>query len=261
MLSATLPPTPEVPGKFLSTEEPEDAFGFIDTEPAEATGGDSAYGSDQQPVVLQAHPEVLQSGIRHVDSLANFVRHCEQRKEVDDQVPTLEEEEQHKVHFCHDDDLSIVHLIPAVEEKERSKVWQVTKDFEESEIEIKMACLRWEMRDKVPFDEELHSIRGLEHLYKEHDGKPSSKRRHRKAVNAEIQRQEEELGKLVDFEKLREVSEAASRADLEKFLALGKADYEASIKAWEIKPVASASSKKEDKKKKKSRGLRFWKKK
>uniref|UniRef100_A0A7S3P903 Uncharacterized protein n=1 Tax=Amphora coffeiformis TaxID=265554 RepID=A0A7S3P903_9STRA len=260
MLSATLPPNTEVPHKFLSTEGPEDdSFGFIDTETVEATSTDSDSGSEQRSVLLQAHPEVLQSSIRHIDSLANFVKHCEQQKDADDEVPTLEEEQQHKVHFRHDDDLVVFHLIPSVQEKDRSKVWQDTKDFEESEKEIKKACMRWEMRDKLAFDEDLHSIRGLEHLYKEQDGKPSSKRRHRKAVQAEIKRQKEEHGKLDDLEKLREVSEAASHEDLEKFLALGKADYEASIKAWEAKPVDKATLKKDEKKK--GRGLRFWKKK
>ena len=253
MLSATLPPNPDHLGKLI-----HDSFDFIDTETVEATSVDSDSGSEEQPGVLHAHPEVLQSGIRHVDSLANFVKHCEQQRDVPDQVPNLEEEQQHKVHFRHDDGLVVVHLIPSVAGKDRSKVWQDSNDFEESEKNIKKACFRWEHRAELPFDENEHSIRGLEHLYKEQDGKPSSKRRHRKAVHAEIRRQKEEHGKVVDFEKLREVSLAASREDLEKCLTMGKIDYETSVKVWEVKSADSSTSKTE---KKKGRGLRFWKKK
>lgn len=251
---------------------------LIDTKPTlddDATlpvNADSTSSDDDED-----YANFLTSGIRHVDSLANFQKHCQQQQEAEASLstsPVVQEEElQHQVTFSNEPVL--VHIIPPVTPSDFARIWFTTADFERQEQEVKMTCFRWENHQQghIPFDEQNNSIRGLEHLYREtKDGHgspiPSTKRVHRNAVMAEIQRQRtENNGKILDLDKIRQVSLEASQSDRDKCLALGKADHEAAIKAWEYPVsvtdhrVTSNEAQPIEKKKKKGKALRFWKKK
>ena len=302
MLSVALSPLEEQ--SFKSLKDGTDEYGLqlaLSTEDTTIVESDSASDdAENRTLPLSvAPPKALKNRIRHVDSLASYVKHCEQQHQqffsttlgsnVED-----ENELSRKVRFVQPDEkLFVVHSIPAVDDQDRGSVWLMASDFERQEKEVQMTLWRWEnhLAGDIPFDQETSSVRGLEHLIKDMKApdsqpnvkhraskagknsqkvaavapldqklvQPSSKRRHRQAIKAEIARQKQASNEnfVLDHEQLRRVAEEASREDLEKVIRQGKEDAQAAIDAWKVSTAQAAQS--TNKTKKKGKGFKFWK--
>jgi len=238
-------------------------FQEVDDDYDDEEDDDDDDSFDENAHLKQIRPGAQESSIRRNDSFVSFMTRSERNAILGkDKPPSKEEAEKRSVKFKIEPYLETVHLVEQVDDSEKDNVWLTNKDFDRQETEIKMTQFRWEnhKEGKIPFDESKNTVRGLEHLF---DQQETSKWKHARAVLEEINRQKLKFGgKVVDWTKVRQVSEQFSGESMKQAAAMGKADEEAYRQAWDpsLSPITEKEEDNTKKKKKKKSSFLFWKK-
>jgi hypothetical protein len=202
------------------------------------------------------------SSIRRSDSWVSFLTRSERNVLLGkDQPPPPSEASKRKVQFRDSDALEAVREVEIVDDKDKDKLYMNNTDFDRIETDVKLTRFRWDnhVMGKIPFDESQNSMRGLEHLNHEQQRKKDLARYHHKQrVFHEVNQQKAALGRIEDWEKIRQASELLSTPSKQHARDVGRIDAQDSIRAWNSNGDAAACStstpttKGEEKTKKKS---------